>query len=196
MTPSPKSPDVVVVGGGLVGSALAYELVSAGADTVLIDGHHPGRATDAGAGILSPETHQDPDPDTFALGMASARHYPALVHRLAEDGAPASGFAVTGSLLVSERPGDDATMERAAVLTGHRSPGLVEEVSPGGGDPTLPAARYRPSGPVQPGRTAGGRTLAQRLPPERGPHPRPSHRGWHRRVARVQSIRGTPSPGW
>lgn len=160
MTPSPKSPDVVVVGGGLVGSALAYELVSAGADTVLIDGHHPGRATDAGAGILSPETHQDPDPDTFALGMASARHYPALVHRLAEDGAPASGFAVTGSLLVSERPGDDATMERAAVLTGHRSPGLVEEVSPGEAIRHFPPlgtvrrALYNPAG-----RRVDGRSL-------------------------------------
>ena len=91
----PPAPDVVVVGGGLVGSALAYELVSEGVATMLIDRHDPGRATDAGAGILSPETHQDPDPDTFAIGMASALHYPGLVERLAADGAAEAGFAVT-----------------------------------------------------------------------------------------------------
>ena len=62
------SADVVVIGGGVVGTALAYELITLGADTVLIDRHDPGRATDAGAGILSPETNQDPDPGFFEFG--------------------------------------------------------------------------------------------------------------------------------
>jgi D-amino-acid dehydrogenase len=123
-----RAADVVVVGGGLLGSALAYELVTAGADTVLVDRHDPGRATDAGAGILSPETHQDPDTDTFRIGMAAARHYPGLVDRLAEDGATESGFAVTGSLMMAERPGDDESLARAAMLFATRSPGLIDEV--------------------------------------------------------------------
>jgi D-amino-acid dehydrogenase len=150
----------VVVGGGLVGSTLAYELVAAGADTLLIDRHDPGRATDAGAGILSPETGQDPDLDTFAIGVASARHYPDLVRRLAEDGAEASGFAVTGSLLVAERPGDDEAMERAAGLIGSRSPGLVEEPSP-----AEASRHFPPLGPIRralfnpAGRRVDGRVL-------------------------------------
>jgi len=57
--------DVAVVGGGLVGTALAYELVARGADVVLVDRHHPGRATDAGAGILSPETTWNPEGGGF-----------------------------------------------------------------------------------------------------------------------------------
>jgi len=160
MAPPPPAPDVVVVGGGLVGSALAYELVAAGADTVLIDRHDPGRATDAGAGILSPETHQDPDPVNFALGMASARHYPDLVGRLGEDGATESGFAVTGSLLVAERPGDDEIMERAAGLIAERSPDLVDEVTP-----AEAARHFPPLGPVRrallnpAGRRVDGRAL-------------------------------------
>jgi D-amino-acid dehydrogenase len=159
MTP-PAAPDIVVVGGGLVGSALAYELVAAGAGTVLIDRADPGRATDAGAGILSPETHQDPDPDTFTIGMASARHYPELVERLAGDGVEESGFAVTGSLLVAERPGDDEPMERAARLIAGRSPDLVDEVAP-----DEAGRHFPPLGPVRralfspAGRRVDGRVL-------------------------------------
>src|SRR6185312_4333804 len=76
--------DVAVVGGGLVGAALAYELVSAGASVVLIDRHDPGRATDAGAGILSPESIGVEDPAWFGLAMAAGDHYRQLVPALEE----------------------------------------------------------------------------------------------------------------
>jgi D-amino-acid dehydrogenase len=160
MTPAAVGSDVVVVGGGLVGTSMAYELMAAGADTVLIDRHDPGRATDAGAGILSPETGLDPDPGLFAFAMAAAQHYPTLVERLAEDGATESGFAVTGSLLVAERPGDDQTMETAAGLVRRRGPGPVEEVSP-----TEASRHFPPLGQVRralynpAGRRVAGRAL-------------------------------------
>jgi D-amino-acid dehydrogenase len=119
----------VVVGGGLVGTALAYELVHRGATVVVIDRHDPGRASDAGAGILSPETNQDPAPGTFAVGRAAARHYGNLVDRLDADGVADTGYARTGSLLVAERPGDDVTMQAASELILGRDVG-VEEVDP------------------------------------------------------------------
>jgi D-amino-acid dehydrogenase len=119
----------VVIGGGLVGTALAYELVTAGADVVLVDRHDPGRATDAGAGILSPETNQDPDHLLFAFGMAAARYYRSLTERLGGDGVADTGFHVTGSLLVAQRPGDDLVMDEAVELITGRSPGSVAEVS-------------------------------------------------------------------
>ena len=141
--PSPGD-DVVVVGGGLVGASLAYELVSAGVDTVLVDRHDPGRATDAGAGILSPETNRDPDPGFAAFGLAAAHHYESLVARLADDGVTEVGFDVTGSLLVAERPGDDAFMEEAVRLVEERCPGLAEEI-----DPVEVARYFPPLGPVR-----------------------------------------------
>ena len=143
MTTLPSGADVVVIGGGLVGASLAYELVTAGASTVLVDRHDPGRATDAGAGILSPETSQDPDPDTFGFGLAAARHYESLMARLLDDGVTDAGFAVIGSLLIAERPGDDEFMDGAIALIGDRSP-EVREISE-----AEAALRFPPLGPVR-----------------------------------------------
>jgi D-amino-acid dehydrogenase len=54
--------DVAVVGGGLVGLSLAYELACRGASVIVIDAGFAGRATDAGAGILSPDTQHAAEP--------------------------------------------------------------------------------------------------------------------------------------
>lgn len=159
MTPSLPSADVVVVGGGLVGTSLAYELVAAGATTVLVDRGDPGRATDAGAGILSPETFQDPDPANFDIGLAAAHHYQSLITRLEGDGATDTGFAVTGSLFVSIGPGEDEYMERAVGLITQRS-AVVEEI-----DPQEAPRYFPPLGPVRRalfnpvGRRVDGRAL-------------------------------------
>ncbi len=156
----PTGADVVVIGGGLVGTSLAYELVTAGASTVLIDRHDPGRATDAGAGILSPETNQDPEPGLFNFGLDAARHYPALIDRLEADGSVDSGFSVTGSVLVAERPGDDAVMESAVALARSRCPDTVVEIDPG-----ALVGHFPPLGPVRralynpAGRRVDGRAL-------------------------------------
>jgi D-amino-acid dehydrogenase len=160
MTPLPPGADVVVVGGGLVGASLAYELVTAGASTVLIDRHDPGRATDAGAGILSPETNQDPDPGSFAFGLGAIRHYEALLDRLDDDGVGACGYSVTGLLMVSQRPGDDEVMDHAVDLIQSRTPGTVEEIEAGEALRLFP-----PLGPVRralfnpSGRRIDGRVL-------------------------------------
>jgi D-amino-acid dehydrogenase len=45
--------DAVVIGGGVVGASTAWHLVHAGVKTLLVDRRDGGRATDAGAGILS-----------------------------------------------------------------------------------------------------------------------------------------------
>jgi D-amino-acid dehydrogenase len=140
----PAGADVVVVGGGIVGSSLAYELVTAGASTVLVDSHEPGRATAAGAGILTPETNRHPDEAFFHFGMDAGRHYRSLVERLADDGITDTGYQTTGSILVAERPGDDAVMEEAVELVGRRSPTLVREIDPQEVGPLFP-----PLGPVR-----------------------------------------------
>ena len=73
--------DVIVVGGGIVGMSTAYHLVCTGAKTLLIDREDQGRATDAGAGILSPETNSR-DPDAwfdFAVAGRPRTEFPGTV---------------------------------------------------------------------------------------------------------------------
>jgi D-amino-acid dehydrogenase len=99
---SPREPfDAVVVGGGLLGSATAYHLVSAGARTLLLDREDVGRATDAGAGILSPETNSRDPEAWYALAMASVEYYPALVDRLRAEQPGDPGYARCGKLVVA-----------------------------------------------------------------------------------------------
>jgi D-amino-acid dehydrogenase len=94
--------DAIVVGGGVVGTAAAYRLRQLGVNTLLIDSHDAGRATDAGAGILAPETGGTtiaPDWHTFA--MTACAYYPALLDDLKRDGGGDTGYQVCGELIVA-----------------------------------------------------------------------------------------------
>jgi D-amino-acid dehydrogenase len=144
MSASDGTCDVAVIGGGLVGTSLAYELVALGADVVLVDEHHPGRATDAGAGILSPETTWNPDDGWFAFGREAAAHYRELVSALEADGAGDTGFAQCGLLMVAVDPGEDDWFATRAELALGRSPDTLTEV-------TADEAReaFPPLGPVR-----------------------------------------------
>jgi D-amino-acid dehydrogenase len=102
--------DVVVVGGGIVGTATAYELGRAGARTLLIDRADAGRATDAGAGILSPETAKRDDPAWVQLVLAAGRHYDALLPQLGSD----TGWSRCGILQLATRETDVTAWEWVA----------------------------------------------------------------------------------
>jgi D-amino-acid dehydrogenase len=93
--------DAIVIGGGVVGASTAYHLVRAGVKTLLVDRRDAGRATDAGAGILSTATNTD-DPDLIERFEArAAEYYPLLVEHLRGDDAGDTGYGVCGSLTVA-----------------------------------------------------------------------------------------------
>ncbi len=120
--------DVVVVGGGLIGTSVAYELACAGAEVTLVDASLAGRASDAGAGIVSPETFHDPDPEWFAFGVEAARHLDALVGRLADDGADPGddAFSRCGSLVVALAEHEDPWFAEVLRLSTARAPESAE----------------------------------------------------------------------
>jgi D-amino-acid dehydrogenase len=94
--------DAIVVGGGIVGSAAADHLTLNGAKTLLIDRADPGRATDAGAGIID-DAHAGPkSDDPFSAFMRAAfDHYPPLIERLHSTQSQDTGFAACGEIIVA-----------------------------------------------------------------------------------------------
>jgi glycine oxidase len=73
---------VVVVGGGIIGCATAWELVRAGCAVTLFERATPGaEASSAAAGLLAP-LGDTPDSAYARLALASWRQYPALAEEL------------------------------------------------------------------------------------------------------------------
>jgi D-amino-acid dehydrogenase len=130
--------DAIVVGGGVVGMSTAYHLVSSGARALLIDRADQGRATDAGAGIISPETNSR-DPDAwFNFAVEAVAHYPTLIRQLQADQGGDTGYAQCGQMIVAISEDEYESFERAKRLIfsrqAHRglpSTDDLHEVSPG-----------------------------------------------------------------
>jgi D-amino-acid dehydrogenase len=137
--------DVAVLGAGLVGLSLAYELACLGARVTVVDAAHPGRATDAGAGILSPATSTETDPDLWPFLRQSGVHYPALLARLHADGVDTdgAGYGACGILSIGLRPREDGWFAPFADMVVRRSPGDVSEITP-----EEAGALFPPLGPV------------------------------------------------
>lgn len=129
--------DVAVVGGGIVGASAAYHLARAGVETVLVDRRDEGRATDAGAGILSAATSSRSDSDAwFEFGVDAVDYYRDLAPRLREEQDGEVGYAPCDLLSVAVTDAEvDAFEDRVARLAdrtdelGRPAPGSVEEVS-------------------------------------------------------------------
>jgi D-amino-acid dehydrogenase len=112
----PDGFDAVVIGGGLAGACVAYHWSDAGASTLLVDRRDPGRATDAGAGILSPETNKHPLDAWDELVRACGHLYPKLVGALGERGGGETGYDRCGLLTLALADWDLEEFENAATL--------------------------------------------------------------------------------
>ncbi len=103
---------IIVIGAGVFGASTAYHLARAGAEVVIVDAAHEGRATAAGAGIISPWSSRVEDPDFYRLAAGGGRLYPRLIGQLAEDGEADTGYRKVGALSVTADPGELRFMER------------------------------------------------------------------------------------
>jgi D-amino-acid dehydrogenase len=123
--------DAIVVGGGVVGLSAAWHLVEGGARTLLVDLGHAGRASDAGAGILSarPDIAAEDPVERFAA--QAVRYYPRLIERLAAEGADDTGYAVCGSLTVAVSDDELPGLEQVRAFARRRSGAGWSELSAG-----------------------------------------------------------------
>jgi glycine oxidase len=93
---------VVVLGGGLIGLGIAYELAKRGEDVRLIESRMPGRAASwAGAGMLAPFTEAMASQPFAALCEDSLARYPAFVRELHERGGVDARLRLDGILEVA-----------------------------------------------------------------------------------------------
>ena len=75
--------EILIVGGGLIGSAIAWRLAQKGARVTIADaGNLGGEASPAGAGMLSPGIEFDKPSVWLDLGLESMRLYPSFVEEL------------------------------------------------------------------------------------------------------------------
>jgi glycine oxidase len=112
--------DVAVVGAGVIGGAVAYELVIRGASVILLDSRGAGLgATQAAAGMLVPYI-EGFDRPLFRIAARSLEMYDAFVDSVARDSGIGIGYQRTGSLQVAvgEEPSEElkATAERAKAV--------------------------------------------------------------------------------
>lgn len=120
---------VVVIGNGIVGASVAFHLADAGVEVAMADDDRRGRATWAGAGIVSaPGRSWDPGTPPFELAAGAFHNYPELVSRLG--GGPGL-FDVIGELHVAPPGPDlDAVGSHLAELetAGHYQAGTVHKL--------------------------------------------------------------------
>jgi glycine/D-amino acid oxidase-like deaminating enzyme len=113
--------EVLIVGGGLIGSSIAWRLAQKGARVTIADaGNLGGEASPAGAGMLSPGAEFDKPSVWLDLGLESMRLYPSFVEELQAETGIDVDFRICGCQLTSERGTvfypDEGIVDPAALL--------------------------------------------------------------------------------
>lgn len=151
---------VAVIGAGILGASTAFHLAREGAEVVVADRADPGRATDAGAGILCPWLSEASDPDWYRIADAGARYYPRMAAVLAGCGEADTGYARVGTLAVDRDP---ARLQRLCRLVERRAvaeAGAPTMLAPGEANRLFPPLDPRLAGLLLPG---GARVDVRRL---------------------------------
>jgi glycine oxidase len=110
--PHQPAADVVVVGGGAIGLAVAWRAAQAGMAVTVVD-PAPGRgASWAAAGMLAPvtEVHYG-ERQLLALNLAAAARWPSFAAELEEAAGQPVGYRPGGTLAVARDADDNATLE-------------------------------------------------------------------------------------
>ncbi|MGA9483254.1 MAG: FAD-dependent oxidoreductase, partial [Candidatus Acidiferrales bacterium] len=121
-----KTFDTVIVGGGVIGAAIAFELAGEKQRVLVIDRQEPGReASWAAAGMLSPGPDSPEAVPLVPLGRESLRLYPEFVAAIEEASGKTVGFAREGTFEVFA--GRDGEGARDKLIEEYRDLGLAIE---------------------------------------------------------------------
>ncbi|CAM5522174.1 D-amino acid dehydrogenase [Streptomyces tendae] len=204
------APDVLVVGGGVVGLVTAWRAAQRGLSTGLVDPQPGGGAAQVAAGMLAAVTELHYGEGTLlALNLASARRYPAFAAELADRTGHDLGYRRCGTLAVALDADDRAHLrelhalqQRSGLesewLSGRECRRLEPMLAPG----VRGGLRVDGDHQIDPRRLAGAllaacehagvvfhRTWAERLPSGAGTARRCRHLGRHRAGGRAGGAR-------
>lgn len=102
-----QTADVLVIGAGVVGCAVAFELASSGRRVTVVDMRRPGAgASQASAGILAPYVEGHHSKALRTLGLHSLDIYPGFVARVVERAGVAVEYREAGTLEIAVTPED------------------------------------------------------------------------------------------
>ncbi len=122
-----RTPDVLVVGGGVIGCAIAFELAKAKLAVALVERGSPGsEASSAGAGMLAPQAESSAPSPLLTLGLQSKTLYADLALELRERTGLDIEYETGGNLHCFLDEGDEAAARAAHAW--QREAGLKAEL--------------------------------------------------------------------
>ncbi len=114
--PGPGS-DVLVIGGGVIGLAIAWRAAQRGLRVTVADPRPGGGASHVAAGMLTPVSEAAyAERALFTLGQQSLERYPAFVAELSTATGEPTGFRDDGTLQVAYDHDDLAVLDEIAIL--------------------------------------------------------------------------------
>ncbi|MDQ2725660.1 MAG: glycine oxidase ThiO [Actinomycetota bacterium] len=123
--------DVVVVGAGVIGLAVAWAVAASGARVTVCDPSPASGASWAAAGMLAPVTESRiGEDDLTALGVASLARWPTFAAAIEACSGRAVGLRTEGTLAVGADDDDRRALDELAAV--HRHLGLASERLGGG----------------------------------------------------------------
>ncbi len=105
-----SAPDVVVIGGGVIGLSVAYALAKEEASVTVLDAGAPGQASAAAAGMLAPLAEARREGPFVPLAVESLHLWPLFVDQLVEETETALRIAGPGMLRVARTPAEEAAL--------------------------------------------------------------------------------------
>jgi glycine oxidase len=118
--------DVVIAGGGVIGTAIAWRAASAGLDVVLVDPGHGDAASLVAAGMLAPVSESlFGEGALLRVNLLAVRRFPSFAAELEQAAGHDVGLRREGTLAIAYDPGDLAALKRLTAF--RRSAGLDAE---------------------------------------------------------------------